>query len=572
MRLRGAGFLAALAAVLASRPAHGQKSLAISEFTSAITVNRDASIDVSESITAKFTGSWNGIYRTVPVEYRTPQGFNWTLRLDRQSATSLEGQPLKLEVSRERHYLKHKIWVPGATNTTRTIVLHYRARNGLRFFDDHDELYWNVTGDEWDVPLGMVSAEVTLPSGAAGVRATAFNGPYGATLKDAEVVVEGTTVRVHMPRPLEFREGLTVVVGWDKGVVQAPAASAKALGFLAANWPLALPIPFLLGMLRLWSLRGRDPTRRPIVVQYKPPEEMTPGEAGALVDERTDMRDITATVVDLAVRGYIRIEEVDDPAFFGLLNRREFAFHRLKPPGEWRDLAAHERLVLEGIFEDGSATVALSDLKNEFYRHLAGIRGAVMDGLVSKGYYRADPSRTRGGWMAGAAFSGVAIGITGAIFGARLGLTPVPFLVAAALVVLIVGVIGYHMPARTVPGARMQERLLGFSEFMERVDREKYQGVALTPEMFEAFLPYAMAFGVEDRWARAFRDIYMSPPTWYSGSNLTRFDAGHFSRQLGVMSSQVGSTMSSQPRSSSGSGFSGGSSGGGGGGGGGGGF
>jgi hypothetical protein len=128
---------------------------------------------------------------------------------------------------------------------------------------DHDELYWNVTGDEWDVPIEAASAVITLPAGATGVRATAFNGPYGATSKDAEVLVEGTTVRVRMPKPLAFREGLTVVVGWDKGLVDPPSGADKAVGFLAANWPLALPIPVFAGMLWLWSVRG-DPRRRPI--------------------------------------------------------------------------------------------------------------------------------------------------------------------------------------------------------------------------------------------------------------------------------------------------------------------
>ena len=176
-------------------------------------------MDVTETITAKFTGSWNGIYRTVPVEYRTPQGFNWTLRLELLGATGTDGQALKVEGERDRHYIKYKIWVPGAEDATRTVVLRYRAKNGLRFFEDHDELYWNVTGDEWDVPIEAASARIELPAGATGVRAIAFNGAYGSTAQDAEVVIEGTAVRVTMPQPLGFHEGLTAVVGWDKGLV-----------------------------------------------------------------------------------------------------------------------------------------------------------------------------------------------------------------------------------------------------------------------------------------------------------------------------------------------------------------
>ena len=565
-------FLVSLFSLLAG-PASAQRSLRITDFTAAVAVNRDASIDVTEAITAEFTGSWNGIYRTVPVDYRTPQGFNWTLRLSDQVASDLAGNPLKLEVSRERHYIKHKIWVSGARDASKSIAFHYKARNGLRYFEDHDELYWNVTGDEWDVPIEAASAVITLPAGATGVRATAFNGPYGATSKDAEVVVQGTTVQVRMPKPLAFREGLTVVVGWDKGLVDQPSGADKAMGFLASNWPLALPIPVFACMLWLWSVRGRDPRRRPITVQYEPPENLTPAEAGALVDYRADMRDITATLVDLAVRGYIRIEEVEDPVLFGLFNRDDFAFHLLKPRAEWGGLATHERLVLQGVFEDGDDIVRLSDLKNQFYRHLGGIKRSITGELIEKGLYRSDPTKTRSSWIILALITGFVTIVTGSIIGARFSLTPVPFVVAGIVIALIIGIFGYHMPARTIPGARAQEQLLGFSEFMERVDKEKYRHIIRTPEMFEKFLPFAMAFGVENRWAKAFQHIYTQPPTWYGGSNFSSFDAGRFSSRLSSMSTRVGETMTSQPRSSSGSRFSGGgSSGGGGGGGGGGGF
>jgi uncharacterized membrane protein len=128
------------------------------------------------------------------------------------------------------------------------------------------------------------------------------------------------------------------------------------------------------------------------------------------------------------------------------------------------------------------------------------------------------------------------------------------------------------MPARTVAGTRTLEEVLGFAEFLERVDREKYQNVTRTPEMFERFLPFAMAFGVERQWARAFEDIYMEAPAWYAGMHAGSFNAGSFTRSLSTMSGQAASAMSSSPRTSSGSGFSGGSSGGGGGGGGGGAF
>jgi hypothetical protein len=554
-------------------PAAAQRSLTIERFDATIAVNRDGSVDVSETITAKFTGSWNGIYRTVPVEYHTPQGFNWTLRLALLGATGADGQPLEVDKERERHYVKYKIWIPGAQDATRTLVLKYRAENGLRFFEDHDELYWNVTGDEWDVPIGAASARIQLPSGATGVRATAFNGAYGSTAQDAEVAIEGTAVRVTMPQPLGFHEGLTAVVGWDKGLVTEPSGTDRALGFLASNWPVGIPLVVLLGMLGLWRRVGRDPSRLPVAVQYEPADSLTPAEAGTLVDESADMRDITATVVDLAVRGYLRIEERDEKVLLGLITRKDYLFRRLAPTAGARPLEQHESLVLNGIFDGGGDEVKLSDLDNEFYQHLSGIRRSILGRLVTRGFYRTRPDKVKTLWLAGGVVLGGAIIAVGSAIGtSMLDMTPLPWVIAGVASGLIVLGFGRIMPARTVAGARALERVLGFEEFLRRVEGERFQRLVKTPEMFERFLPFAMAFGVERKWAKAFQDIYREPPTWYVGSSAGPFDMNGFTSRLGDLSSRTSSAMSSSPRSSGGSGFSGGSSGGGSGGGGGGGF
>jgi uncharacterized membrane protein YgcG len=558
--------------LLAATPAAAQRTLEIQRFDSDIRVDDDGSIEVAETIRARFNGSWNGIYRMVPVRYRTPQGMNWSIRLELLGARDEQGVPLRTETLREGHHVKYKVYVPNAMDVTRTVSIRYRARNALRFFEDHDELYWNVTGDEWDVALGDVSARITLPRGATGLRATAFNGIYGSTSREAEVTIADSAIHVTMPRKLEFREGLTAVVGWDKGLVDEPSATERLAGFVAANWPLALPVPVLFGMLFLWSRRGRDPRKLPITVQYEPPEGLTPAEAGTLTDESVDMRDITASMVDLAVRGFLKIEEKEDAKLFGLLKNREYVFHRTRPPVDWLTLNTHEREVLQGIFEGGAETVPLSDLKNEFYKSLTAIRSGVMNRLVEQGLYVKRPDSVRNRWRFGAIAIGALTVFGGSAVGARLGLTPVPFLLAAIAITIIILVVGHHMPARTIAGARTLEKVLGFSEFLERVDKERFERVVKTPEMFERFLPYAMALGVDKQWARAFKDIYLEPPTWYVGGNLHAFNAASFSSSLSDLSSSAGSAMSSAPRSSSGSGFSGGSSGGGGGGGGGGGF
>jgi predicted membrane protein DUF2207 len=555
-------------------PVLAQRSLAIERFGATIQVEPDGGITVAESIVARFTGSWNGIYRMIPVVYRTDQGFNWTLRLSLVGATDEAGRPLRVETSRERHYIKYKIWVPGAQDATRTVVLRYHARNGLRFFEDHDELYWNVTGDEWDVPLGATSARITLPPGAQGLRAIAFNGAYGSTAQEATVGVHGTTVDVVMPHALGFHEGLTAVVGWNKGVVTAPSLAARLGGVLGSNWPLVIPVPVFLLAFAAWRRRGRDPRRLPVAVQYDPPKGLSPGEAGTLLDNSADMRDITATLVDLAVRGYLRIEEQDDRMLFGLIGGREYVLHRLAPPAGASPLAPHEQGVFDGIFAGRGESVKMSELENQFYRNLPAIRTNIFDRLLEQGFYHARPDSVKSRWQGGGVFAGILIGGFGGALADKFQLTPVPFIVAGILVALILIAFGAVMPARTGAGARMQEQVLGFEEFQRRVESEQFKRVILNkPELFDRYLPYAMAFGVEKNWARAFEGIYTQSPTWYVGSGGTGFSASRFSGSLAAMSSKVGSTLSSSPRSSGGSGFGGGgSSGGGGGGGGGGGF
>jgi len=167
-------------------PAEGQRSLEIRQFNATLEVLENGDLRVVESIQVRFNGSWNGIYRSIPVEYRTPQRFSYRLFLDLDSVADESGQELKTEMSREGAYRKVKIWVPGAENVTRTISLRYTVPNALKFFEEHDELYWNVTGTEWDVPIQAASALVELPEGVTGPRATAFTGAYGSSAQDAQ--------------------------------------------------------------------------------------------------------------------------------------------------------------------------------------------------------------------------------------------------------------------------------------------------------------------------------------------------------------------------------------------------
>ena len=571
-RLRWLAF--GLLALLPIRTA-AQRQLFIENFDSEIVVLRSGVTTVTERITARFEGQWNGLYRSIPVNYRTNEQLNYRLQLELESATQAEGGALRVESSLENGARKFKIWVPNAHNVTRTIVLRYRVPNALRFFENHDELYWNVTGDQWDVPIQAAHARIILPGAVTGTRATAYTGVVGSVNRDATVTVAGNAIDIATTRPLNFHEGVTAVVGWNPGVIERPTVTDKAGFLLQSNLVLAFPIIILLVMFQLWRRYGRDPRRLTVATAYEPPAELRPAELGTLLDNTPDIRDITATLVDLAVRGYISIAERNDEKLFGLYSTRGFTFNLVKDRAQWQDLRGHEQRLLDGIFRHGQQSVDDTDLKNRFYKDIPDINSAIFSYLIAQGHYKRRPDHVRARWVAFGVIGGFLIGMLGTVLNARLGIfTPAPAMVAGILSGAIMVGFGLVMPARTVRGARTLEKVLGFEEFLRRVEADRFERVIKTPELFEKYLPFALALRVDENWCRAFQDIYTTPPQWYAG-NYHSFSLHSFNHSLNQMAATTGQAMTSAPRSSSSSGssgFSGGSSGGGFGGGGGGGF
>ncbi len=569
-------FALCLTAFLVTLPAFAAaRQIIIQHFDDEVVVGEDGTIDVTETIEARFIGeNWHGLYRSIPVEYTTPQGANLTLFIDHVTAYDSNGNELKFEQSSEGRYSKFKIYIPNADDSTHTIVFHYRVLDALRFFEDHDELYWNVTGNDWEVPIEFASAHIALPAGVTGLHAIAYTGGINSRAQDAVVEVKDNGVDIHTTRPLSFHEGLTAVVGFDKGLVHPPSGATKFARFLRSNTPLLLPIGAFFVMFWIWWTRGRGPEREAIAVQYEPPDKLTPGECGTLVDNEVAMRDITATLVDLAVKGYMTIEQKDESHLLGLSHNKEYIFHLKKPPAEWATARPHEAQMLAAVFDNGAVTdVKLSDLQNHFYTQLPGIRDSIFQALMNDNYYLHRPDTVRQGYFG----VGLAIGfltVAGNVVLSRAtGIASATWVVAGIATGLVVCVFGYFMSARTITGQRALEKVLGFEDFLGRTQKDQIDRLEKTPELFEKFLPYAMALHVEKKWVQAFSGITMQPPNWYQGSYGSGFVPYLLVSDLNMMTMQAGSAMASSPRSSGGSGFGGGGGAGGGfGGGGGGGF
>jgi hypothetical protein len=277
--------------------------------------------------------SWaSGTAFTAPFQSSIPepQGTNYTLFLDVLSVTDENGNKLKYDSSKSGAYRDLKIYIPGAVDATRVVNIDYSVRNGVRFLivpgESYAEFYWNVTGNDWPVPIDHASAFVTLPENAAGgLRAQAFTGAYGSRQSEATAEVKGADVLFETTRPLPMRGGLTIDIYIPQGVLKPPSALTKLGWFLSSNPILFLPLFTLAVMFTLWYSVGRDPDPGVSVApQYEPPKGMCPAEAGTLLDDTIHPRDITSTIVDLAVRGYIKIEEKVDT--FLLFHHKDYLF------------------------------------------------------------------------------------------------------------------------------------------------------------------------------------------------------------------------------------------------------
>jgi hypothetical protein len=549
-------------AVLFTVPASAG-TIRIRDFHTELDVLPDSTLDVTETIRVDFAGARNGFYRNIPVEYAGPGGFNYSLFLTDISATDSDGASLRIERQRHGGNLELKIFVPAADGSSRNISLHYRVRDGLRFFEDHDELYWNVTGTGWDDPIESASAHIILPGGVTGLRAANYTGFLGSRSQDARVDILGPNIDVQTQRPLAFHEGLTVVAGWDKGFVHEPRSSEKITQFLESNWPLFFPACVFVLMFWLWYTRGREPRVGAIAVQYEPPAGLSPGEAGTLVDDQATIRDITATLVDLAVRGFITIEEKETSHLMGLYSNKEYVFHLNKKPAEWKGIKSHELLLLSGIFEPLPVAgvgvredVALSDLQNRFYKNLPGIRRAIFESLVEHGYFAHRPDIVRQAYLLAAGVVGALLYLFGQYLAQHTGVQAQSFTISAFLSGATIAGFGWFMPTRTVEGVRALHDTLGFENFLSHVEAPHLARTPQSPQNFETYLPFAMALGVEKKWVGAF-DGMLKQPSWYQTTGTAVFHPVGFVYSLDQMAARTGQVMASAPRSSGNSATSG---------------
>ena len=625
----------ALAALLLLAPAAAHADERILRLLSDVQVEKDSSLDVTETIDvrAENIAINHGIYRDFPTRYGNPHGGTMHVGFIFEGAT-LDGAPVPATAGPFANGIRIKV---GDRNKTvdpgeHTYVLHYRTTRQIGRFNGYDELYWNATGNGWIFPIDEAVARIRLPAPATFGQRAVYTGPLGATGTNAQVVDE-------RPGEISFRttqalgpyEGLTVAVAFPKGVVGEPTASSRVVQWLSDYGP---PVVGLLGLLGLgayyfvaWRRAGRDPRRGTIVPLYSPPDDLTPAGMRYVTKMATDNRTFAAALVDMGVRGHIRLVEEDR----GWLSGKHLRLERLQSS---TTLPEEEEAALDCLCRPGDEIM----MEQKNHENFSSAQNAL--GEILKVRYEGKLFKRNLGWAVAGLFLFIAIfwlacaaivlandGSSDWRVGTVAGILAVTSLLwlafhqsaAGKCLLSLLGFValstayilgatvlkdalssGWGLPlilpalslpvvisafwwisAPTSDGRKVLDHIAGFRQYLSITEAERLDRMTApqdTPELFEKYLPYAIALGVENHWANRFAGVLAAAAAqgrhgfvWYSGSSNPWQNPGGFAESVGSSLSSTISSASAAPGSSSGSG-GGGSSGGGGGGGGGGGW
>jgi len=545
----------------------------ILDYHTDILIRHDGSMAVTETIRVRAEGNniRRGIYRDFPTSYKDLYGNHYRVSfdvLDVQRNNSAEAYHTNKISNGVRVYIgsENRTLAPGVHEYR----LRYHTSRQLGFFEDFDELYWNVNGLDWMFPIDHASALIEMPEAVnpADLRMDFYTGRQGSTEKNATVNVVGERkIEFHTTSGLRPHEGLTIALGWPKGIVHEPTPGERLGYFLDDNAATLVLIAGLLlplgWYLWAWNNLGRDPRKGVIIPQFKPPKGLTPAGCSYIRKMSFNKQAFAAAVVNLGVKGYLKINEASD----------EFVLHRQDTPAT-KTASRGERAMMKALFKDGSRRRIELDQKN--YKEFMKARSALKKALKTEHLGQVFNLNSV------YALPAIALTIAAAAIAAGMDGSPLVWVTYAMLSVVLHLVFLFLMRAPTPAGRRVMDQIEGFRMYLDTAEQfrlDRMRSPELTPEAFEMFLPYAFALGVENNWCERFsrefpedidgRNSYQ--PHWYSGRSRGLAGLRHLGNDFNSDFSSAISSASSPPGSSSGSG-GGGSSGGGGGGGGGGGW
>ena len=539
----------------------------IKNYDTKIEVQTDRSVLITEFIEVYVGGNIikRGITRNLPVR-RNLNGRNVRMNYDiievvkdgedEPFHTESQGRDLMLYLGQRDVILEHGYY---------NYRIKYRATDQVAFFEDYDEIYWNAIGNESVLPVEQASVSIYLPPGAAMVQESAYTGRLGEKGKDFVVTEELGALIYKTTKPLKAREGLTIAVGMQKGVVKAPTIVDR-FGTL---------IIVLLGFLTLmpyyiitWWRYGRDPQTPASVPDWRTPDDLSSASVIYVKKGRYDSKGFTASLIDLAIKGYLKIEEKEESGF--LSSSKYYTLIKLKELESSDTLPREETALFEALFKNKSQ-VAIDgqydkDVERTYGNHKSNL-AAQYDDFINEG------NNGRLLWLP--VLITIAVGVLSAFVLLRSAYAEginMKVLIAFG----ISGLVGfflyvYLIRQPTIKKLDLRSRIKGFQMYLELVEGERLSALhppEMTPEYFESVLPYAFALGVEHKWSDKFKSILDQAqyrPNWHNSSNHMYF-SNHLGRDF---SRSVSSAASPPPPKSSGGGSGGGGFSGGGGGGGG---
>ena len=563
--------LAATLALVMMTPLAGRADERILLYHADVAIAPNGELAVTEEIRVRAEGNEirRGIYREFPTDYRDQLGNHYRVDFTVLSVDR-DGMPEPWHTKRMRNGTR--IYIGSEDHLLNPGEYTYRVRfttnRQLGYFEDHDELWWNVTGNGWGFPIDRASARITLPFEvpAANLALNAYTGGFGSKESAAEgQIIDGRHIDFATIRSLMPYENLSVVVGWPKGLMAEPDTAQKIRWFARDNGAAIVLLAGLLFSLAwyawAWLKAGRDPAKGVIIPRFEPPTGLSPAGSRYVLDMSFDQKSFIAAIISLAVKGFIRIEQTGE----------EFTLERLPGRGKVAPTDG-ESAVLDELLPHYPVTISMTDENYlKFQKARSALKKALKEEHLGRLFhlntlYLAPP-------LVVTALSGlVALAFRGG---------PAAWLVWAFLALVMHAMFIWLMRAPTPSGRRIMDEIEGFRMYLDTAEQDRLDRMkspALTPEVFETFLPYAYALGVENHWCERFarevpEDVRSQSgyqPSWYAGQFHGLNAINHLGDNFSSSLSTAISSASSPPGSSSGSGGGGYSGGGGGGGGGGG--
>lgn len=513
----------------------------IDEFNLEADIQADGTVAITETIKANFAGQLqkHGIFRDIPIQFVDENDKKFKTPISHIQITDEQSQSRNFSKSRVGSNVSLKIGDANKTvKQSETYIIKYNITGVLNAFDAHDEFNWNVTGNEWEAPINYATARVTLPEKSEFLKAKCFTGQTGSTQQNCEFKLNDNSSMVGFKtnQNLKRGEGLTLVFGWEKGLVSIPE---RQMEFDYEGWAKKLQYLFLLfplwGIARNIRIRNELKPHKAVIPLYHPPENLGVGLIGYFERGKPHTRDLTALLTQLCVKGLLSIKEIK-PA--GAFKKVSYEFTAL--PANNAKLDKEEQFVYDHIVVAPGETLSLNVLikkNNSIFKYpnyqqlLRQIKTEVSHYLRAS---KMKPLKFLGGvFLFSFLFFGVII-----VSGLAKSALPVLFFITGAVAT-------FALPQFDKKGQLLKHDIKGYKLFLNTADKERINW-SEAQNIFEKNLPYAIALNMTDKWAKVFGDKIQAPE-WFEGQNIANLN----SLEKGITRSASRAIVSSAPRSTS---------------------